>query len=89
MERIDKDGNSMEVRYQSNNKGQEWYKLFDTHKDLLAEVKQLREQFRLAYEWVDYQFPDGGTADFTRYIGDEETASTNKGTTTDEREVKE
>ena len=44
MERIDKDGNSMEVRYQSNNKGQEWYKLFDTHKDLLAEVKRLRAE---------------------------------------------
>tara|TARA_R100001460_G_scaffold11230_5_gene26392 strand:- start:378 stop:668 length:291 start_codon:yes stop_codon:yes gene_type:complete len=43
MERIDKDGNTIEVRYQSSNEGQEWYELFDTCKDLLAEVKRLRE----------------------------------------------
>ena len=43
IKRIDKDGNTMEVRYQSNNEGQEWYELFDEHKDLLAEVKRLRE----------------------------------------------
>jgi len=39
---------------------------------LLAEVKRLREQFKLAYDWVDTQFPDGGMADFAKYIGDEE-----------------
>ena len=39
---------------------------------LLAEVKRLREQFRLAYDWVDYQLPDGGMKDFAKYIGDEE-----------------
>ena len=45
IERIDKDGNTMEVRYQSNHEGQEWYELFDTHKALLAEVKRVREQY--------------------------------------------
>ena len=45
MKRIDKDGNTIEVRYLSNNKGQVWYELFDTHKDLIAEVKRLREQY--------------------------------------------
>ena len=44
IERIDKDGNTTEVRYQSNNEGQEWYELFDTQKDLLAEVKRLRKR---------------------------------------------
>jgi len=46
--------------------------------DLLAalikereEVKRLREQFKLAYDWVDTQFPDGGMADFAEYIGDD------------------
>jgi hypothetical protein len=39
---------------------------------LLAEVIRLREQFKLAYDWVDYQFPDGGMQDFAKYIGDEE-----------------
>ena len=39
---------------------------------LLAEVKRLREQFRLAYDWVDYQLPDGGMREFAKYIGDEE-----------------
>tara|TARA_R100001440_G_scaffold16224_5_gene27608 strand:+ start:24987 stop:25259 length:273 start_codon:yes stop_codon:yes gene_type:complete len=37
---------------------------------LLAEVKRLREQFKLAYDWVDYQLPDGGMRDFAKYIGD-------------------
>jgi len=40
--------------------------------DLLAEVKRLREQLKLAYDWVDMQFPDGGMADFATYIGDEQ-----------------
>jgi len=40
--------------------------------NLDAEVKRLREQFRLAYDWVDYQLPDGGMRDFAKYIGDEE-----------------
>ena len=39
---------------------------------LLAEVIRLREQFRLAYDWVDYQLPDGGMRDFAKYIGEEE-----------------
>jgi hypothetical protein len=42
--RIDKDGNTMEVRYQSNNEGQEWYELFDTREALLIEVKRLRKR---------------------------------------------
>ncbi len=44
IERIDKGGNIIEVRYQSNHEGQEWYELFDTPKDLIAEVKRLREE---------------------------------------------
>jgi len=49
IERIDKDGNIIEVRYQSNgvlyaaHEGQEWYELFDSRKALLAEIKRLRE----------------------------------------------
>ena len=39
---------------------------------LLSEIERLREQFKLAYDWVDYQFPDGGMADFAKYIGDVE-----------------
>ena len=48
----------------------DYYKgeLIDEH----AEVLRLREQFKLAYDWVDMQFPDGGMADFAKYIGDEE-----------------
>jgi len=48
--------------------------MIDTEKyeKLLAEVKKLREQFTLAYDWVDYQFPDGGISHFAKYIGDEE-----------------
>ena len=46
IERVDYWGNTMEVRYQSDNEGQEWYELFDTHKDLLAEVKRLREEIK-------------------------------------------
>ena len=38
----------------------------------LIEVERLREQFRLAYDWVDYQFPDEGISDFAKYIGGEE-----------------
>ena len=37
---------------------------------LLEEIKWLHEQFKLAYDWVDMQFPDGGMADFAKYIGD-------------------
>jgi len=50
IERIDKDGNIIEVRYQSNgvlyaaHEGQEWYELFDSRKALLAEIKRLREE---------------------------------------------
>jgi len=49
-------------------------RMIDTEKyeKLLAEVKKLREQFTLAYDWVDYQFPDGGISHFAKYIGDEE-----------------
>ena len=39
---------------------------------LLEEVKLLREQLKLAYDWVDMQFPDSGMAEFAEYIGDEE-----------------
>ena len=38
---------------------------------LLSEIERLREQFKLAYDWVDTQFPDGGLADFAEYIGDD------------------
>jgi len=46
IKRIDKDGNTVEVRYQSNDEWQEWYELFATRKSLLAEVKRLRLLFR-------------------------------------------
>ena len=47
IQRIDKDGNTMEVRYQTNNEGQKWYELFDTRKDLLAEVKNQKFELYL------------------------------------------
>ena len=55
IERIDKDGNTIEVRYQSNHEGQEWYELFDTHKALLAEVNRLRED--IIYALDNFMFP--------------------------------
>jgi len=54
----------------TENVGEEW--LYDAVENLLAEVIHLREQFRLAYDWVDYQLPDGGMRDFAKYIGEEE-----------------
>jgi hypothetical protein len=58
MERIDEDGNTMEVRYLTNNEGQEWYDLFDTHKDLIAEVKRLRKDIAdLVICWDNSQDP--------------------------------
>lgn len=36
----------------------------------VEEVKRLQKQFKLAYDWVDNQFPDGGVQDFAKYIGD-------------------
>ena len=50
IERIDKDGNTIEVRYQSNHEGQEWYELFDTRKALLTEVKRYKQVFDRAIE---------------------------------------
>jgi len=52
--------------------GDDWSEQKKGLNDLLAEVKRLREQFKLAYDWVDYQFPDGGMQDFAKYIGDDE-----------------
>ena len=49
-----------------------WKRHLNTYDELLAEVKRLREQFRLAYDWVDYQLSDGGMKAFAEYIGDEE-----------------
>ena len=48
----------------------DWKDVVNEYNDLLAEVERLREQFKLAYDWVDTQFPDGGMADFAKYIGD-------------------
>ena len=75
IERIDKDGNTMEVRYQSSNEGQEWYELFDTHKALLAEVKRLREQLVRAKKIIHSLAgqSDSAMMDYEDYIeGDEE-----------------
>lgn len=44
IQRIDKDGNIMQTLHPEDTEWQEWYELFDTHKDLLAEVKRLREE---------------------------------------------
>ena len=51
----------------------------DEIKELKKEVEQLKvaqlrmlEQFKLAYDWVDMHFPDGGIQDFAKYIGDVE-----------------
>ena len=68
-------------RYQRDWKTEEaWYanaKAIAAVPDLIAELKRCyekldeqREQFKLAYDWVDTQFPDGGIADFAKYIGD-------------------
>jgi|TARA_R110000824_G_scaffold542_4_gene3488 hypothetical protein len=43
IQRIDKDGNTMQTLHPEDTEWQEWYELFDTQKDLLAEVKRLRE----------------------------------------------
>ena len=43
IQRIDKDGNIMQTLHPEDTEWQEWYELFDTHKDLLAEVLRLRE----------------------------------------------
>lgn len=45
--------------------------LIQQKKKLEREVERLREQFELAYDWVDYQLPDGGMQDFAKYIGDD------------------
>tara|TARA_R100001509_G_C4765707_1_gene181320 strand:- start:240 stop:611 length:372 start_codon:yes stop_codon:yes gene_type:complete len=42
IQRIDKDGNTMQTLHPEDTEWQEWYELFDTQKDLLAEVKRLR-----------------------------------------------
>ena len=59
IQRIDSGGNTMEVRYQTNNEGQEWYVLFDTRKDLLAEVLRLRGLLQEVAD--DYTDADGIT----------------------------
>lgn len=43
IQRIDKDGNTMETFYPEELDWQEWYEMFDTQKNLLAEVKRLRK----------------------------------------------
>lgn len=71
IERVDYWGNTMEVRYLSNNEGQEWYELFDTHKDLLAEIKRLREQLAKANKYVYSicQHSDSMLMDYEDYMG--------------------
>jgi hypothetical protein len=41
--RIDKDGNTMQTLHPEDTEWQEWYELFDTLKDLIAEIKRLRK----------------------------------------------
>jgi len=64
----------VEIVYGGNNclRAKEDARLIADAPLLLEEVKRLREQLKLAYDWVDTQFPDGGMADFAEYIGDEE-----------------
>jgi len=60
--------------YQVDNQGSESFTeyIIGMMNNYVEELKRLREQFKLAYDWVDTQFPDGGMADFAEYIGDEE-----------------
>ena len=60
IQRIDKDGNIMQTLHPEDTEWQEWYELFDTHKDLLAEVKRLKIYERLVL-CIAYhqQLPDG------------------------------
>ena len=60
------------LRFELDGKHEDGLKWIKKCEELDAEVKRLREQFKLAYDWVDTQFPDGGMADFAEYIGDEE-----------------
>ena len=66
IERIDKDGNTIEVRYQSNHEGQEWYELFDTHKALLAEDNRLRED--IIYALDNFMFVNGELEAFLKEV---------------------
>ena len=42
--RIDKDGNTIQTLHPEDTEWQGWYELFDTLRDLIAEVKRLREE---------------------------------------------
>ena len=54
IQRIDKDGNIMQTLHPEDTEWQEWYELFDTHKDLLTEVKRLRIIETAAQLYGDY-----------------------------------
>ena len=63
IQRIDKDGNTMQTLHPEDTEWQEWYELFDTQKDLLAEVKRLREEIKdydacLQNLWDNELIPD-------------------------------
>ena len=53
IQRIDKDGNTMQTLHPEDTEWQEWYELFDTQKDLLAEVKRLSAKLFEAELWVN------------------------------------
>ena len=54
IQRIDKDGNIMQTLHPEDTEWQEWYELFDTHKDLIAEVKRLSIIENAAQLYGDY-----------------------------------
>ena len=69
-------------KYEGHTDGKAWYWQVDNNADceliadapkLLAEVKRLREQLRLAKEWVDaYASHDSlSRKDFSKHIGDD------------------
>ena len=75
IQRIDKDGNIMQTLHPEDTEWQEWYELFDTHKDLLAEVERLREQNKLMVDYFRFMRDGGFTDDDWRtvneWIGDD------------------
>ena len=67
------DVESLNLSYDDVLGAYEWREVVDEYNDLVAEVKRLREQIRLAKEWVDaYASHDSlSREDFSKHIGDD------------------
>ena len=65
IQRIDYDGNTMESRYPEADNYAEWYELFDTPKELLAEVKRLHEALRITEKHMNFNHPSGDTDEWS------------------------